>query len=288
MAQQQSPRPNANAIKVVVNGAASSIGKAAIVAVTRARNMTLAGAVDSLHNGLDAGELAGLEDALEVPILDDLVMVLGSISQSTQSGVMVDFSTDSTQVYENVRQATAFGFKSVVCAPDLDPEVVGVLITFCEKASTGCVICPTLSIGRVLLQQAAIQAAFHYGAVQVIESSSGDGDGDGDDSSVAVPSPEAELFAKNLSGLGRTYNQGDEFRDSLARGATIGDNVRVHSLLMPGPGLSSMEVRLSAPGEALSLKHDIGSVSALMPGLLLAIRRVVRLKSLVYGLEKIL
>jgi chloroplast NAD(P)H dehydrogenase len=278
-AQQQSPRNN-NPIKVVVNGAASDLGKAAILAITRARNMALAGAVDSHQNGRDAGELAGLEEPLELPVMNDLVMVLGSLSQSTQSGVMVDFTTNLGQVYENVRQATAFGLKSVVCSPDLDEEVVGGLITFCEKASTGCVICPTLSIGRVLLQQAAIQAAFHYGAVQIIEAS-------GDDSG-PVPSSEATSFAQNLSGLGRIYNEGAQGKDAPARGAMVGDNVRVHSLLMPGPGLSSMDVRLSGPGEALSLKHEIGNVSALMPGLLLAIRRVVRLKSLVYGLEKIL
>ncbi|CAM6089354.1 unnamed protein product [Calypogeia fissa] len=286
---QQSPRPNTNAIRVVINGAASKIGKAAILAIAKARNMTLAGAVDSLNNGIDAGELAGLEDPLEIPVVNDLVMVLGSISQSSKTSgglVMVDFTTDSAQVYENVRQATAFGLKSVVCAPNLDPEVVGGLVTFCEKASTGCIICPTLSIGRVLLQQAAIQAAFHYGSVQIIESSpSGDG---GDGNNGAAPSPEAELFANNLSELGRVYNQGDKGRDSPAWGAAIGDNVRVHSLVMPGPGLSSMEVRLSAAGEGLSFRHDIGDLSALMPGLLLAIRRVVRLKSLVYGLEKIL
>jgi chloroplast NAD(P)H dehydrogenase len=43
--------------------------------------MELAGALDSKFQGQDAGEVAGLEEALEVPILNDIVMVLGSLSQ---------------------------------------------------------------------------------------------------------------------------------------------------------------------------------------------------------------
>jgi hypothetical protein len=39
------------------------------------------GAVDSQFDGQDAGQVAGLEELLEIPILNDLVMVLGSLSQ---------------------------------------------------------------------------------------------------------------------------------------------------------------------------------------------------------------
>lgn len=34
----------------------------------------------------------------------------------------------------------------------------------------GCLVAPTLSIGSVLLQQAAIQASFHYNNVEIVES----------------------------------------------------------------------------------------------------------------------
>lgn len=36
--------------------------------------------------------------------------------------------------------------------------------------SQGCLVAPTLSIGSVLLQQAAIQASFHYNNVEIVES----------------------------------------------------------------------------------------------------------------------
>lgn len=34
----------------------------------------------------------------------------------------------------------------------------------------GCLIAPTLSIGSILLQQAAISASFHYNNVEIVES----------------------------------------------------------------------------------------------------------------------
>ena len=39
----------------MINGAAKEIGRAAVVAVTKARGMELAGAVDSYHVGQDIG-----------------------------------------------------------------------------------------------------------------------------------------------------------------------------------------------------------------------------------------
>ncbi|KAL3685935.1 hypothetical protein R1sor_003957 [Riccia sorocarpa] len=269
--------PRGNVIKVVVNGAAGELGRTAIAAISKARGMEVAGAVDVQEVGRDAGEVAGLEEPLEIPIINDLVMVLGSLSQNTTSGVMVDFNTDSTLVHDNVRQATAFGMKSVVCGGVLEPDDLASLSTFCEKSSMGCLVAPTLSIGRVLLQQAAVAAAFNYGYAEIVESRP---------NYKAYPSTEAEELAKSLSGLGRIYNRGDLSQEN-AKGAVVGDGIRVHSLSTPSR-TSSIEILLSSPGEVLSYKHEITDVRSLMPGLLLAIRRVVRLKNLVYGLEKIL
>jgi hypothetical protein len=43
--------------QVIVNGACSPIGKAAIRAITKARGMELGGAIDSIFVGMDAGEV---------------------------------------------------------------------------------------------------------------------------------------------------------------------------------------------------------------------------------------
>ncbi|OIW06626.1 hypothetical protein TanjilG_04020 [Lupinus angustifolius] len=272
-----SVQPTQSNIKVVINGAAKEIGREAILAVTKARGMEVAGAVDTYHVGEDIGQVCGLEEPLEIPIINDLTMVLGSISQSKATGVVVDF-TDPSTVYDNVKQATAFGMKSVVYVPRIKSDTVAALSAFCEKASMGVLVAPTLSIGSILLQQAAISASFHYGNVEIVESK--------DDAS-DLPSANANQIANNLSNLGQIYNRQDSSTDVLARGQVLGDGIRVHSLILPGLP-SSTTVHFSGPGEVYSIKHDITDVQCLMPGLLLAIRKVVRLKNLVYGLEKFL
>ncbi|PHT87158.1 putative 4-hydroxy-tetrahydrodipicolinate reductase 3, chloroplastic [Capsicum annuum] len=124
-----------NNVKVIINGAAKEIGRAAVIAVTKARGMELAGAVDSNFVGQDIGQVCDMEEPLEIPIINDLTMVLGSLSQSKATGVVIDF-TDPSTVYDNVKQATAFGMNSVVYVPRIKQETVMALSMLCEKAST--------------------------------------------------------------------------------------------------------------------------------------------------------
>ncbi|XP_024167942.1 dihydrodipicolinate reductase-like protein CRR1, chloroplastic [Rosa chinensis] len=273
-----SMQPSQNNIKVIINGAAKEIGRAAVMAVTRARGMEVAGAVDSYLVGEDIGNVCDMAEPLEIPLTNDLTMVLGSISQSKATGVVVDF-TDPSKVYDNVKQATAFGMRSVVYVPKIKLDTVSALSALCEKASMGCLVAPTLSIGSILLQQAAISASFHYNNVEIVESRANATD---------LPSSDATQIANNLSNLGQIYNREDISTDVKARGQVLGeDGVRVHSLVLPGLP-SSTTVYFSRPGEVYTLKHDITDVQSLMPGLILAIRKIVRIKSLVYGLEKLL
>ncbi|KAF7051250.1 hypothetical protein CFC21_059505 [Triticum aestivum] len=276
-AAAQAP-PSQSTIKVVIVGATKEMGRAAIAAVSRARGMELAGAIDTQCIGMDAGELSGMDEALEIPVLNDLTMVLGSIAQTRATGVVVDFSEPSS-VYDNVKQAAAFGLSSVVYVPKIEMDTVTELSAFCDKASMGCLVAPTLSIGSVLLQQAAIQASFHYNNVEIVESRPNPSD---------LPSPDAIQIANNISDLGQIYNRQDMDSDNPARGQVLGeDGVRVHSMVLPGLA-SSTSVVLSGPGEVYTLKHDVTDVQSLMPGLILAIRKVIRLKNLIYGLEKFL
>ncbi|XP_055825391.1 dihydrodipicolinate reductase-like protein CRR1, chloroplastic isoform X2 [Solanum dulcamara] len=242
-----------NNVKVIINGAAKEIGRAAVIAVTKARGIELAGAVDSNFVGQDIG-------------------------QSKATGVVIDF-TDPSKVYDNVKQATAFGMNSVVYVPRIKQETVMALSMLCDKASTGCLVAPTLSIGSILLQQAAISASFHYNNVEIVESRANPLD---------FPTQDAVQIANNLSNLGQLYNRDDISSDIPARGQVLGeDGVRVHSLVLPGLP-SSTSIYFSRPGEVYTVKHEITDVQCLMPGLILAIRKVVRLKNLVYGLEKFL
>jgi 4-hydroxy-tetrahydrodipicolinate reductase len=269
-------------IPVVVNGAGGKMGREVIKAVSAAPDMMLVGAVDRNPNyrGQDVGELAGC-GALEIPVLDDLQSVLVLATQETVQGVMVDF-THPDGVYENVRSSIAYGVRPVVGTTGLSDEQMQDLADFAEKASTGCLIVPNFSIGMVLLQQAVLQAAQYFDHLEIIELHH--------NQKADAPSGTALKTAAMLSELGKTYNPSQVKETETirgARGGIVGENINVHSIRLPGL-IAHQEVIFGAKGEIYSLRHDTSDRSCYMAGVLLAIRKVTQLKSLVYGLEKIL
>ncbi len=93
-----------------------------------------------------------------------------------------------------------------------------------------------------------------------------------------------------LAEMGKTFNSAivkETEKLPGARGSVADEGIRIHSIRLPGL-IAHQEVIFGAPGQIYTLRHDTSDRSAYMPGVLLAIRKVLQLKSLVYGLEKIL
>lgn len=276
---------NQSTIPVIVNGAAGKMGREVIKAVAQAEDMILMGALDTSpeHQGKDAGELAGLSEALEVPITNQLEPMLGYVAgeRQLQPGVMVDFTHPDT-VYNNVRSAIAYGIRPVVGTTGLSPEQLKELSDFAEKASTGCLIIPNFSIGMVLLQQAALTASQYFDHVEIIELHH--------NQKADAPSGTAIKTAQLLGEMGKTFNPPEvEETENIAgaRGSLAEEGIRIHSVRLPGL-IAHQEVIFGAEGQIYTLRHDTSHRSCYMPGVLLAIRKINQLKSLVYGLEKIL
>ncbi len=273
---------NQTPIPVVVNGAAGKMGREVVKAVAQAEDMILLGAISRSpeHIGKDAGELAGC-GPLEVPVTDQLEPMLAFAAQERQPGVMVDF-THPSQVYDTIRSAIAYGIRPVVGTTGLSSAQIQNLAEFADKASTGCLIIPNFSIGMVLLQQAAIQASQYFDHVEIIELHH--------NQKADAPSGTAIQTAQMLAEMGKTYNSAVvEETEKLpgARGSKAEEGIRIHSIRLPGL-IAHQEVIFGAAGQVYTLRHDTSDRACYMPGVLLAIRQVLQLKSLVYGLEKIL
>jgi 4-hydroxy-tetrahydrodipicolinate reductase len=273
---------NQSPIPVVVNGACGKMGREVIKAVSQAEDMTLIGAID--HNseflGQDVGELAGC-GPVEIPVLNDLQSTLVLATQEPVQGVMVDF-THPRSVYDNVRTAIAYGVRPVIGTTGLSPEQIQELADFAEKASTGCLIIPNFSIGMVLLQQAAVQASQYFDHVEIIELHH--------NQKADAPSGTALQTAQQLAELGKTFNPAvvqETEKLTGARGSVAEEGIRIHSVRLPGL-IAHQEVIFGSPGQIYTLRHDTTDRSSFMPGVLLAIRKVTQLKSLIYGLEKVL
>lgn len=269
-------------IPVLVNGAAGKMGREVIKAIAQAEDMTLMGAVDlnPAVVGQDAGELAGC-GTLEVPISNEFQPMLAFVAQEKQLPVMVDF-THPDSIYDNIRSAIAYGVRPVVGTTGLSPEQIQDLADFADKASTGCLIIPNFSIGMVLLQQAAVQASQYFDHVEIIELHH--------NQKADAPSGTAIQTAQMLAEFGKSFNPPIvEETEKLAgaRGSRADADIRIHSVRLPGL-IAHQEVIFGAPGQIYTLRHDTSDRSCYMPGVLLAIRKVIQLKNLVYGLEKIL
>ena len=272
-------------IPVIVNGAAGKMGREVIKAVAQAPDLNLVAAIDTSpeHQDQDAGELAGLSEPLEVPITNQFEAMLGYVAGDRNSppGVMVDF-THPDGVYDNVRSAIAYGIRPVVGTTGLSPEKLQELADFAEKASTGCLIIPNFSIGMVLLQQAAVTASQYFDHVEIIELHH--------NQKADAPSGTAIQTAQLLGELGKPFNTAiveETEKIPGARGSLAEEGIRIHSIRLPGL-IAHQEVIFGAPGQIYTLRHDTSDRSCYMPGVLLAIRKVLQIKSLVYGLEKIL
>ncbi len=273
---------NQSPIPVLVNGACGKMGREVIKAVSQAEDMTLIGAIERnpQYIGQDIGEVIGC-GPLEIPVLNDLQANLVLATQEKVQGVMVDF-THPDSVYDNVRSAIAYGVRPVVGTTGMSPEQIQDLADFAEKASTGCLLIPNFSIGMVLLQQAAVQASKYFDHVEIIELHH--------NQKADAPSGTAVQTAQLLAELGKTFNPAvvkETEKLPGARGSVAEENIRIHSVRLPGL-IAHQEVIFGAPGQIYTLRHDTSDRSCYMPGVLLAIRKVTQLKSLVYGLEKIL
>ena len=268
-------------IPVVVNGACGKMGREVIKAVSQAEDLNLVGAIDRDPGviGQDIGEVVGC-GPLEVPVLNDLEATL-VMAQSEGQAVMVDF-THPDSVYNNTRAAIAYGVRPVVGTTGLSAAQIKDLAEFADKASTGCLIVPNFSIGVVLMQQAALQAAQYFDHVEIIELHH--------NQKADAPSGTAVQTAQMLSQLQKSYNPAqvkETEQMTGARGSTTDDGIRIHSVRLPGL-IAHQEMIFGAPGQIYTLRHDTSDRASFMPGVLLSIRRVMPLKSLLYGLDKIL
>ncbi len=75
-------------------------------------------------------------------------------------------------------------------------------------------------------------------------------------------------------------------KSSASRGEQV-EGVTIHSVRLPGL-LAHQEILLGGPGQTLSIRHDTINRECFMPGVMLAIKEVVKHKGLIYGLDTLL
>jgi 4-hydroxy-tetrahydrodipicolinate reductase len=242
-------------IKVGVLGAHGRMGTAVCEAVDAAEDMALTATVGR-DEPLD--KLVGVDVVVDFTLPDT---VMGNLAWCVEHGIhtVVGVSGFDAKRLESAREILA-----------ADPEV-------------GSVIAPNFGIGAVLMMQFAAKAAKHFDHAEIIESHH--------PRKVDAPSGTAVHTARMIAAA-RAEAELPDMPDATesdplgARGAEI-DGVRIHAVRSAGY-VASQEVRFGGPGERFAISHDSLDRASFMPGVLLAVREVVKRPGLTVGLDDLL
>ena len=242
-------------LRVHVCGALGRMGSAAAAAIDSAGDLELVGT-------------SGRGDDLAAALRD------------TCPEVVVEFTRPDAAA-ANLRTILAAGAHAVSGTTGLADEQLEDLGRQAAGAGVGLVHAANFALGAVLLQRFARQCAAWLDDVEIIELHH--------DAKLDAPSGTALETARQIGrAAGRDLNADRPRARELpgARGAPVA-GVPIHSVRLPGL-LAHQEVLFGAVGQTLTLRHDTFDRSAFMPGVLLAVRRVVRCTGLVRSLDSFL
>ncbi|HZG16447.1 MAG TPA: 4-hydroxy-tetrahydrodipicolinate reductase [Candidatus Bathyarchaeia archaeon] len=194
--------------------------------------------------------------------------------------VLVDFTTPH-DVYRNMELSLQHGIRPVVGTTGLSAEQLQDLTERFKAAGLGAILAPNFAIGAILCMKFAAMAAKYMPHVEIIELHH--------DRKLDAPSGTALKTAELISQAREQLSQGHPDEKELISGARGSeyDGFRIHSVRLPGM-VAHQEVLFGAVGQTLSIRHDSISRESFMPGVNMAIKAVMNLDHLVYGLEHLI
>ena len=259
-------------IKVVVYGASGRVGQEVVKAVCREPETTLVGAVDLK---VSADMLSLPDGSGSVPFSTDL----GSILESCRPDVVVDFSAGGATM-PAVRICAKRGVNMVIGATGHSADDISEMENLTKTKNIGIVLAPNFALGAVLMMHLAKIAGKYFDHAEIIELHH--------DRKVDAPSGTSQMTAS-----GMLEDRGKPFlppavpgEDSPSRGRSV-DGINIHSVRLPG-FMAHQEVILGGEGQTLRIRHDQISREAFMPGVILAVKEIVKQPRFIYGLDKLL
>jgi 4-hydroxy-tetrahydrodipicolinate reductase len=262
-------------IRVGVSGAKGRMGQEVVKMVLADEQLELVTAIDSKLNGMDVGEIIG-RGPTGVSFVNDIEQAL----IQSRPDVLVDFTTPSV-VKKNMEIAIDLGVRPVVGTTGFASDEIERMDKLCQEKGLGAVIAPNFTIGAILMMRFAQQAAKYMPHVEIVELHH--------DRKLDAPSGTAVKTAELIAQAREELKQGHpEEKEELegARGAYY-QGFRIHSVRLPGL-FAHQEVLMGAPGQMLTIRHDSFQREAYMPGVSLAVKKVMQLDRLVYGLEHLI
>ena len=259
-------------VKVVVYGASGRMGQEVIKAVCQEPEMQIVGAIE-LQTAQD--QLPLPDGSGSVPFSTDLEQII----TTCQPDVLEDFSTAKSTM-PAVRIATKKGVNLVIGTTGLTADEVTEIDRLASDCKVGAVLAPNFALGAILMMYFARIAAKHLDYAEIIELHH--------HLKADAPSGTALSTARAMAqARGKPFSRPSEpEKTSHSRGEEV-EGVTIHSVRLPGL-LAHQEVLLGGPGQTLSIRHDTINRECFMPGVMLAIKEVIKHQGLVYGLDALL
>ena len=259
-------------IRIAVSGAGGKMGREVVKMVLGDPELQLVAAIDPSNAGLDAGRLIGA-DPCGVIVTDDLELAL----VESHAEVMVDFTIPQT-VMNNARTAIRHAVRPVIGTTGFSPAEIEELDRLCQEKSIGGLVAPNFSIGAILMMKFAAQAAKYMPHVEIIEYHG--------DQKLDAPSGTSIKTAELIAEARMELKQGNPNEHETIEGARGGyyNGFRIHSVRLPGV-FAQQEVVFGGHGQTLKIRHDSYERAGYMPGVNVAVKKVLNITGLVYGFE---
>ncbi|MBX9695795.1 MAG: 4-hydroxy-tetrahydrodipicolinate reductase, partial [Cyanobacteria bacterium] len=263
-----------------VAGINGRMGRASVACILADDGLELVAAIGKPgadYIGRNLSEVLFLRDLPELKVSGDVEASL----VETKPDVLLDFTVAGPAV-ESACLAIEKSIHPVVGTSGIEPDLLARIEEAAAKAQVGAMVVPNFSLGAVMMMEFARQAGKHFENAEIIEMHH--------TGKVDAPSGTAMHTARKLAEHEKVYNDRRVQEHEIltgARGALHGSGVRVHSLRLPGL-ISHQEVIFGSDGELLTIKHDSFNTNCFTRGIILSIKSVVKMKSLVVGLENLL
>ncbi|PZE21922.1 4-hydroxy-tetrahydrodipicolinate reductase [Paenibacillus xerothermodurans] len=260
-------------IRVAVAGASGRMGREVVKMVLNDDELELVAAVN-YSSGLevDAGRFVGLEPC-GVTMSTDLELAL----VEGKPDVLVDFTTPHS-VVANTALAIKHKVRPVIGTTGFTPEDIEHFDRQCKEQGIGGLIAPNFSIGAILMMKFAAQAAKYFPHLEIIEYHG--------DQKLDAPSGTAVKTAELIAQHREELRQGNPREQETIEGSRGGlyNGFRIHSVRLPGV-FAQQEVIFGAFGQSLKIRHDSYDRAGYMPGVKVAIQKVMEYTGIVYGFE---
>jgi 4-hydroxy-tetrahydrodipicolinate reductase len=249
------------------------VGREIITGVSQDSALSLVGAVD----------IQATQDRLALPNSTKTIPLASNLEEFLKNyhpQVIIDF-TIAEAALKAARTAIQERVNLVIGTTGFTENELNEIGCLAEAREVGVLIAPNFALGAVLLMHLAKIAAKYFDQAEIIELHH--------NQKADAPSGTALATANGMvKSRGRPFIASQTKKENIpgTRGGQV-EGVVIHSVRLPG-FVASEEVIFGGQGQTLSIRHDTINRECFVPGVILAVKEVVKMKGIVYGLEKLL